>query len=116
MRMQATLMALATAAACGRSAALPTPGRAELPRLVGTVPVGSAGPEAVTVPAAVVARERAVLAARVPGSLLALPYREGEVVHQGAVVARIEARALGAAVAAAEAERGVAETDLARIE
>jgi RND family efflux transporter MFP subunit len=68
------------------------------------------------VPATVLARERAVLAARVPGSVIALPYREGEAVRQGDVVARVEDRALRSGVKAGEAGKAAAEADLARVE
>ena len=66
------------------------------------------------VPATVRARERATLTARVPGSVMALPFREGDAVSAGAVVARIEDRALRAALTAAEADRDAAEADRAR--
>jgi RND family efflux transporter MFP subunit len=66
------------------------------------------------VPATVRARERATLAARVPGSVRALPFREGDLVSAGAVVARIEDRALRAALTAAEADRDAAEADRVR--
>jgi RND family efflux transporter MFP subunit len=118
--MHTKLFALASFAAisaCDRPApppAAPVPTAASRP--VAAIAVEPAGPESVTVPATVLARERATLAARVPGSVVALPYREGERVRQGQVVARIEARALRSGVEAAGAEQAAAATDLARVE
>ena len=86
----------------------------EAPRRVASVPVRPSGPDGETVPATVRARERATLTARVAGSVMALPFREGDAVSAGAVVARIEDRALRAALAAAEADRDAAEADRAR--
>jgi len=83
-------------------------------RRVASVPVRPSEPDGQTVPATVRARERATLTARVPGSVLALPFREGDAVSAGAVVARIEDRALRAALTAAEADRVAAEADRAR--
>jgi RND family efflux transporter MFP subunit len=116
-KMKSAFVVLLATAGCGRPASPPTlkaPGGP--PRAVVTVMVEPVAPEAATVPAAVRARERAALAARASGSLVALPYREGEAVRQGAVVARIEGRALRSGLAASEAEQRVAELDLARIE
>jgi len=115
-RMTATFVLLLVTAGCGRAASPPAllaPGAPR--RAVVTVAVEPAGPEVATVPATVLARDRASLAARVPGSVVALPYREGEAVRQGEVVARIEARALRSGVEAAEAEKTAAETDLGRL-
>ena len=67
-------------------------------------------------PAAVQARQRAALSARMPASVIELPYREGERVAAGAVVVRLDDAALRAAVAAAEAGLSAAEADLARTE
>jgi membrane fusion protein (multidrug efflux system) len=75
----------------------------------------SAG-ESTTVPAVVVARQRASLSARVPASVAELPYREGQAVAAGAVVARLDDKALRAALAAAEASLKVVEADLQRAE
>jgi membrane fusion protein, multidrug efflux system len=101
------------AVGCGR-----TPPRTsqptEAPRRVASVAVRPSGPHGETVPATVRARERATLTARVPGSLMALPFREGDVVPAGAVVARLEDRALRAALAAAAADQDAAEADRAR--
>ena len=57
----------------------------------------------VTVPAAVQARQRAALSARIPASVVELPFQEGQPVKAGAVVVRLDAAAVQAAVAAAEA-------------
>lgn len=70
----------------------------------------------VTVAATVQARQRAALSARMPASVTELPYEEGQAVQAGAVVVRLDARALQAAVAAAEAGLKAAEADLARTE
>jgi RND family efflux transporter MFP subunit len=116
-KMKSTFVVLVATAGCGRPAsppALEAPGGP--PRAVVTVAVEPAAPEAATVPATVLARERAALAARASGSVVALPYREGEAVRQGAVVARIEGRALRSGLEAAETEKTVAELDLARTE
>jgi membrane fusion protein, multidrug efflux system len=86
----------------------------EAPRRVASVPVRSSGPNGETVPATVRARERATLTARVPGYVTALPFREGAAVRVGAVVARIEDRALRAALAAAEVDRDAADADRVR--
>jgi membrane fusion protein, multidrug efflux system len=104
------------AVGCGRPFA-PAPrasAEAEAPRRVASVAVRPSGPGGETVPATVRARERATLTARVPGSVRTLPFREGDSVSAGAVVARIEDRALRAALAAAEADRDAAEADRAR--
>jgi RND family efflux transporter MFP subunit len=87
---------------------------AEAPRRVAAVAVRPSGPEGETVPATVRAREHAMLTARVAGSVVALPFREGEAVPAGAVVARVEAHALRAALAAAEADRDTADADRVR--
>jgi membrane fusion protein, multidrug efflux system len=68
----------------------------------------------ITLPAVVQARQRATLSARIPASVVELPFREGEAVKEGAVVARLDDGALRAAVSAAEAALRSAEADLAR--
>ncbi len=115
MKLQSLFVVFVATASCARSSP-PTPRAAEPSRIVTTVAVEASGASPVTVPATVLARERATLAARVSGSVVALPYREGESVRRGQVVARIEARALGSAVIAAEAEKAAAEADLARVD
>jgi RND family efflux transporter MFP subunit len=62
------------------------------------------------------AREHAVITARVGASVVALPWREGDRVAAGAVVARLDDAALRSSVAAAEAEAKAADTDRARME
>jgi RND family efflux transporter MFP subunit len=64
----------------------------------------------------VAARESATLASRVPARVMALPFREGERVTRGAVVARLDDAALRSAEVAAEASVKAAEADLARIQ
>ena len=49
----------------------------------------------VAVPAAVQARRRAALSARMPASVTELPYQEGEWVAAGAVVVRLDDAAYG---------------------
>lgn len=70
----------------------------------------------VTVPATVRPRLEAALAARIPASVAALPFREGQRVEKGAVVVRLDDAALRAAVTAAEAVLKAAQADLERIE
>ncbi len=76
--------------------------------------VRTAGSGEVAVAAAVQARERAALSARMPASVTALPYREGQRVPAGAVVVRLDDTAVRAAVAAAEAGVRAAQSDLDR--
>jgi membrane fusion protein (multidrug efflux system) len=68
----------------------------------------------VAVPAAVQARKRAALSARMPASVTELPYQEGQWVKEGAVVVRLDDGAVRASVAAAEAAVKAAEADLER--
>ena len=76
--------------------------------------VRTGGAAEVAVPAAVQARKRAALAARMPASVTELPYREGQWVQAGAVVVRLDDAALRAAAAAAEAGLKAVESDLDR--
>jgi len=69
-----------------------------------------------SVPAAVQARQRAVLAARIPASIVELPFREGQAVPAGAVVVRLENGPQRAAVAAASAAVQAASVDLKRLQ
>ena len=62
------------------------------------------------------ARESATLAARAPAAVTELPVREGERVARGAVVARLDDRALRGAEQAAEAAVSAAEADAGRLE
>jgi RND family efflux transporter MFP subunit len=75
---------------------------------------GGAGEQAL--PATVRARRRAVLAARLPATVVELPRREGESVAQGELLVRLEDGALRSAVAAAESALRAAEADQARFE
>ena len=110
-----TLAALG-AAACGRheapKAAEPPAGPARDVTTAEVVAPGGAGE--VAVPGAVQARKRAALSARMPASVVELPYQEGQWVKAGAVVVRLDDAALRAAVAAAEAGVKAAESDLER--
>jgi RND family efflux transporter MFP subunit len=76
--------------------------------------VRSDGTGEVAVPGTVQARERAALSARMPASVVALPYQEGRWVAAGAVLVRLDDAAARAAVAAAEAGVRAAESDLDR--
>jgi RND family efflux transporter MFP subunit len=110
-----TLLGLGLADCSGRvapKASAPTAGRA---RSVRTAEVGrSDGAGDVAAPGAVQARQRAALSARIPASVTALPYEEGQRVAAGAVVVRLADAAVRAAVAAAEANVQAAESDLDR--
>lgn len=104
------------AAACGRHEA---PRAAEAPagpaRDVATASVvRSGGAGEVAVPGTVQARRRATLSARMPASVVELPYQEGQWVKAGTVVLRLDDQALRAAVAAAEAAVKAAQADLDR--
>jgi membrane fusion protein, multidrug efflux system len=113
----ALVAAALAVAACGHEKAAVGVPPAGPPRKVATAEVGRAGaPGEITVPAVVRARERAVLAARLPASVLALPFREGDRVAAGAVLARLDDAALRAAVSAAQSSLSTAETDRARTE
>jgi RND family efflux transporter MFP subunit len=81
-----------------------------------TTVIRSGGDASLSVPGTVQARQRAALSARIPASVVELPYREGDHVAAGAVLVRLDDTALRAAVAAAEAAQKAAEADLARSE
>jgi RND family efflux transporter MFP subunit len=111
-----TVAALALVlAACGREKPDPeAPAKSEAPRAVRTAEAARAGGGEAMAPAVVRARQRATLASRIPASVAELPFREGDGVSAGAVVARLDDAALRASVAAAEAAVMAAEADLAR--
>jgi RND family efflux transporter MFP subunit len=115
----ATLAAIAIGlAACGRESPRPTPDNAPTPprsiRMAVVERTGGMG--TIAVPAAVQARQRAALAARIPASVVELPWREGARVTAGAVVARLDDTALRSGLVAAEAAAKAADVDLARVE
>lgn len=112
------LSALIALAACGggHETAKAPEAQAKPPRAVRTAAVESSGAGTVTVPATVAARQSATLAARIPAAVRELPYREGESVAAGAVVARLDDSALRAGMAAAQATVQAAEIDLARMQ
>jgi len=114
----ATLIFTVAVAACSRSAPSPSAQASPPPSVpVRTVAVeGSGGGGTVAVPATVHARRRAALAARVPASVTALPWREGDRVASGAVVVRLDDTALRSRVDASEAAAHAADRDLARVE
>ncbi|HSB61685.1 MAG TPA: efflux RND transporter periplasmic adaptor subunit [Vicinamibacteria bacterium] len=106
-------------AACGAPAGRPrAAGPSPAPaRTVATAAAVRTGDRAeVTVPAAVQARQRAALAARIAASVVEMPFREGQAVGAGAVVTRLDDAAPRSALAAAEAGLKSAEADLARAE
>jgi RND family efflux transporter MFP subunit len=106
-------------AACGHRPPSPAAGAAtERPptAVVTAVVETSGGAGTVAVPGTVQARQRATLSARIPASVLALPFREGERVRAGAVVARLDDAAPRSALAAAEAAATAADVDRARME
>ena len=116
---QGLLAALAIGwAACGHETPRPAPDTAKTPsRSVRTAIVERSGGSGTTaVPATVQARQRASLSARIPASVLELPWREGDRVAAGAVVARLDDTALRSGLLAAEAAAKAAEVDLARVE
>jgi RND family efflux transporter MFP subunit len=78
--------------------------------------VRSGGDSELSVPGTVQARQRAALSARIPASVVELPYREGDRVAAGAVLVRLDDAALKSAVAAAESALKAAEADLSRTE
>jgi membrane fusion protein, multidrug efflux system len=116
--MAVTPMALAVAlAACGREAPPPVPDRPALRRAVTTAAVERTGGAGTTAVAATVqARQRAALAARISATVVSLPFREGDRVAAGTVVARLDDMALRSALVAAEAGARAAGVDLSRVE
>jgi membrane fusion protein (multidrug efflux system) len=115
--MTAAVVAMGLAA-CGRES--PRPATRDLlapARPVRTAVVERAGGTGSTaVPATVQARQRAALAARIPASVVALPWREGDRVSAGALLARLDDRALQSGLLAAESAAQAADVDLARME
>ena len=109
---------LAGVVACGRAAPHPTAGvQPPVRTAVRTAGVERSGAgSSAPVPGVVQARHRAVLTARIPAAVIELPWREGDRVSRGMIVARLDDAALRSTVAAAEAEQRAAEADLARIE
>jgi RND family efflux transporter MFP subunit len=110
-----TILGLGLAACGGHErpkAAGPVAGPAKDVTTAEVVRSGGAGEAAV--PGTVQARKHAALSARMPASVVELPYREGQWVKEGAVVVRLDDGAVRAAVAAAEAGVEAAEADLAR--
>jgi RND family efflux transporter MFP subunit len=112
------LSAFALSAACRSQTPPKPPGPPPAAlRVVRTATVERAGTEgAVPVPGLVQARQRAALAARVPASVVALPFQEGDRVRAGAVVARLDDAALRSALVAAQTAGRAADADLARME
>lgn len=92
------------------------PGPEPAARTVSTATVVAFESASATVPGVVQARERATLVARLAAPIVALPFREGDRVARGAVVARLDAGALQARVNAAEADARLAAADRDRYE
>jgi len=115
----ATVAALAIGlAACGHESPRPATREAQTPpRSIRTAVVErTGGTGSIAVPATVQARQRAALAARIPASVVELPWREGARVAAGALVARLDDTALRSGLVAAEAAAKAADVDLARVE
>lgn len=103
-----------------RHAAAPArpPAESGPPRHVTTVAVQRSAPGAdeSASPGLLRARERATLAARLSAPVVALPYRAGEHVPAGAIVARLDDALPRAALASAQIAHDNAQADLARLE
>jgi RND family efflux transporter MFP subunit len=113
----AAIAAFGLIAACGRHAAKTVTVAPEAaPSPLRTVDVVAVGTDVVEVPGVVQARERATIVSRVASAVIELPYREGDRVARGAVVARLDDGAMRAALAAAEAGFQAADTDRRRFE
>jgi len=109
------VLLLGLAACGGRVAPKASAPGAGPPKNVRTAEVvRSGGAGEVAAPGVVQARERAALSARMPASVTALPYDEGQWVPAGAVVVRLADAAVRAAVAAAAAGVQAAGSDLER--
>jgi membrane fusion protein (multidrug efflux system) len=112
------LVWLASAAGCHPSAPQPRAAVSSSapPHAVRTVEVVAVVGSGGFAPATVVARSRAVLSARTTAGVTALPFREGDRFASGAVLVRLDDRALRAAHAAAMAEDAAAGSDRVRAE
>ena len=62
------------------------------------------------------AQQRAALAARIPATVNQLPFEEGETVRAGQVIVRLADEALRSALAAADSQAAVAESDRLRFD
>src|SRR5262249_33614783 len=113
--MSVVVVALAGAACRGGAMERPAADAPEPARKghVGAVTRAAGG--RIAVPGRLAARDTATLSARIPASVLQLPFREGERVAKGDVVVRLDDAALHAADAAAQAASSAVESDLARI-
>ena len=86
LRLFTTSLLLVTGA-CGGGAEAPL---SEVVRPVATMVLGSAERRGLSFPGTVQASDRADLAFRVPGSLIALPINEGDYVRRGQLLARLD--------------------------
>jgi RND family efflux transporter MFP subunit len=118
VKTAAALLLMMTAVACRGGARRATHSPVSEPvhpvRVARVEHVG--GDAVISVPAVVAAQESATLFARIPASVVALPFREGDAVSKGSVVVRLDDSALGSAEAAADAAAKAAEVDLARVQ
>ena len=120
MRVRGSILTLTVAAlaaaACGRHEARPATEAPAGParEVTAAEVVRTGGVGEVAVPGTVQARKRAALSARMPASVVELPYQEGQWVEAGAVVVRLDDAALRAGVAAAEAAVKATQSDLER--
>jgi RND family efflux transporter MFP subunit len=116
VRLVPVLAATLAAAACARSQQPHAAPAARAPVAVQTAPVErEEGSGRAAIPAVVRARERATLSARIPASVVELPYDEGDRVAAGAVVVRLHDAALRSGLQAAESAAQAAETDRTRV-
>jgi RND family efflux transporter MFP subunit len=115
MVLGAMVLSAAGLAACGREADAPRPAEAPPVSVKTTAVRREAAAGETHVPGTVYARQRASVAARVSASVVEIAFREGQEVRAGAVLVRLDDRALRAAVAAAEAGLRTAEADAGRM-
>lgn len=116
LRTAVPVLILVAAAGCRGSEAPPPAPPTAAPRSVRTAEVASLASAGASAPATVFARSGAVLVARQPGAVLALPFREGDRFAAGTVLVRLDARGMAAARTAAEADLKLAEADRERME
>jgi membrane fusion protein, multidrug efflux system len=118
--LQAAIVAASIAALAGCAGESPQahtrPAQASARQIRTAAVERTAGDEQTSVPAFVQARRRASLASRVAASVVELPWREGDRVAAGALLVRLDDRALRSGLVAAEAAARAADADLARFE
>lgn len=112
-----SLAAALTAAACGHSSeATSTPAvDNSAPVAVQVATVGSnAGAAGTEIPGAIESARMAVVRSRIPGTVTEMALREGDRIAAGAVLARLDGEAAGAALSSALASEAAATRDLTR--